>query len=517
MESIEAIARTTVKGSTLIFAGNFASTLLRAITSILIGRLVGPEGYGLYTLSLTPAALLLLASDFGISAALIKYISERGEDEGKEEVISAGLIFQSMWGLFLSIILYLYAAPLSTYVINRPEAEHLVRVTSILVISQILFNTFNCIFVGFMMFERSSYLTIFEAATKLIIALALLVLGFGVYGAVVGHSTSYLVAVLTATPLLLKYSPGLKARFKVNVFKKMLAFGIPLYLSGLLSGLLGVYRNYLFSIHVSDAEIGSFTVALNLSTAILIFTTPISTVLFPQFSMVSNDKPHLVKSLFKHSIRYTSLLILPIVAFTAFFSKDIVYLFYGSQYVTGPRYLTAISLQYLLVGLGMVTLGSFLSGLGATNVVLKSGLIGFIISIVLYPMAVRHYSVMGIIVSILIASTASTIYLLLYSIKTYSVEVGLRGTARIYASSLVSAALVWAIRMFLDFKKTYINIMVFGTAFVILYAFTLPALKAITEEDVEQLDKIFKGIEVLYFLAKVPLEIERKILRLFRH
>ncbi|MEM0057117.1 MAG: oligosaccharide flippase family protein [Candidatus Geothermarchaeota archaeon] len=513
MESIETIARTAVKGSTLIFAGNFISTLLRAITSIIIGRLVGPEGYGLYTLSLTPSSLLLLASDFGVNAALIKYTSNCKEN--KEEVVSTGLTFQSVWGLFLSLVLYLYAAPLSVYVINRPEAEHLVRVTSALIISQILFNTINCIFVGFMMFERSSYLTVLEAALKLTITFILLMLGLGVYGAIVGHVTSYLLAVLITVPLLLKCSLNLKIRLKISVLKMMLIFGIPLYLSGLLSGLLNVYRNHLFSIYISDAEIGSFTVALALSNVILVFASPISIVLFPQFSKIGGDKPYLIKSLFKSSIKYTSLLILPIVTFMIFFSRDIVYLFYGSRYVTSPQYLAIVSLQYFLVGLGMVTLGSLLSGLGDTNAILKSGLIAFTLSIISYPIAVKYYSVVGVIAVMLIASTTSVVYLLLHSIKAYGVEIDLRNTSRIYASSLISATLVWILRTFLDFKKTYINVVVFGVAFVILYAFILPIFKAINEEDVEQLDRIFKNIEALYFLLKVPLNIERRILRLF--
>ena len=76
-ESIELeVAVSSLKGSIFLFAGNLAATIIGAITSILIARLLGPDGYGLYTLVLTPASFLLLFSGFGVGAAAVKYISE---------------------------------------------------------------------------------------------------------------------------------------------------------------------------------------------------------------------------------------------------------------------------------------------------------------------------------------------------------------------------------------------------------------------------------------------------------
>ena len=87
-----------------------------------------------------------------------------------------------------------------------------------LIVAQILFSTCNSVFVGLDRMELSAAVSVVEAVVKVVLAPLLIVLGFGVVGALVGHVVSYVVAgllgVLVVYRVYREYSnPGLRFDF----------------------------------------------------------------------------------------------------------------------------------------------------------------------------------------------------------------------------------------------------------------------------------------------------------------
>ena len=69
---------------------------------------------------------------------------------------------------------------------------------------------------------------------------------------------------------------------------------------------------------------------MNFSALISVLSYPISTALFPAFSKINlKSEKEEMKSLFKYSIKYVSLLVIPASIFTMVFSRELVYLIYG--------------------------------------------------------------------------------------------------------------------------------------------------------------------------------------------
>jgi hypothetical protein len=57
-ENLAEIAEDSARGGFFLFTGNALSYAILAIGSIIIGRLLGPENFGLYSLSLVVPSLL---------------------------------------------------------------------------------------------------------------------------------------------------------------------------------------------------------------------------------------------------------------------------------------------------------------------------------------------------------------------------------------------------------------------------------------------------------------------------
>ena len=521
MESVEEIASSSIRGSVYLFLGTTASTVLSAIASILFGRLLGPGGYGLYSLSLTPPSLLLLATNFGLNVGIVKYISEyqrRGRYLTIKRLILKALLFQGLLSIFLSLIVFMYSDILSMYVINRPEAGEYVKITSLYLIGVVVLGTLNQGFIGLNRMDSVSTTMFIQALTKVFLGVGLVVLGFGIWGAVVGHSLSYIIALVIGLALIYKIVFGSFSDDNQNEYvdriglKDLIIFGFPVYIGSLSLPILGVYRNYLMSLYTSDAEIGNFMAAMNLSSALIVFVTPIVSTLFSSFSRLDRERElNIIRDLFRYSVKYSSVLVLPVALYLSLMADEVISLLYGSDYVSAPLYLVIAISPYLLIGLGHSIVVSLLNGLGETKVVLKMFLIGFFISLPLYPMLIILYGVLGILLAILVSAIASLMYSLIYIRRNFNISIQLNDTFRVYVAAFSSLLVTYVVKYMIPIGRPVIALILYGIIFLIIYMSILPTVRGITRHDISLLINSFKKLGLLGYPVVLLLKIEERL------
>ena len=135
-----------------------------------------------------------------------------------------------------------------------------------------------------------------QSLVKTGLILALVILGFGTLGAVIGFSLGVLVAGVTGVLLIyvmyraLPKPPEGKLEF-IKTTKIMLKYGLPLSIGGILGGFLTQFYSTILYIFVTDNSlIGNYSVSLNFVVLITFFATPVTTMLFPAFSKVDAKK-----------------------------------------------------------------------------------------------------------------------------------------------------------------------------------------------------------------------------------
>ncbi|MEM2960849.1 MAG: oligosaccharide flippase family protein, partial [Candidatus Bathyarchaeia archaeon] len=104
------IAKASARGSFFLFLGKASSTIIMAIASVLVARLLGPENYGLYIIAMIPSSFLITFSNFGISSALIKFCAQFHSERKNKKVVSlikTGIIFNLIFSILLVLVLLL--------------------------------------------------------------------------------------------------------------------------------------------------------------------------------------------------------------------------------------------------------------------------------------------------------------------------------------------------------------------------------------------------------------------------
>jgi O-antigen/teichoic acid export membrane protein len=514
--SLSEIVETSARGSMYLFFGYASSLIILGIGSIIVGRLLGPEGYGLFSLSLVVPSLILSLIDPGVGAATTRF-SAKFKAEGRNDLVArtlkTSLLFRFPIGVISAVFCFLLADVLAASVLNRPEIGGLIRFSTLMIIFQMLFNYLSDSFIGLDKMQGNTILLNTEALVKAILSPVLVILGFSVLGAVAGHVVSFAVGGLVGGIYFLKVYREL-GRPPDDGFwddiRKMISYGFPLYASGLIGAVLSQLQIILLAYFVANDAIGNFNVAVRLLAMAGVIIQPFSS-LFPAFSKVKRGSSEL-EGLFRLSVRYTAMLVVPVTVLIAIVSKDIVYTLYGRVYVLAPLYLSLYALTNIYAGLGSVVIPHLVNGAGETKIILYNSLVYMAVFVPLAYLLTSSYNVIGLIAAILVANTVSFSYTLWSAVKKIRVRLDLRESSRIYLASLISAAPILILSYYIQFYYRFMNLAFESAVFVFVYLSLLPIVGALKKSDLDNIGTLFGRFRIIQPIVKLIIRYESKLL-----
>lgn len=512
------VAEDSARGGFFLISGTALATVIMAIAAILIGRFLGPELYGQYTLALVVPQLLFLFTDLGINQGIIKFTASlRSRDETNRitKIIKYGLILRASTGIAIFIINYAFADFFASLFLQRPELALYIKIASISVLFQVIFTTATSSFVGLDKTEYNALTANIHAIAKAIISITLVLLGFSVAGAVIGHVASYIVAAIASISILfliIREKQSNQNNHSISDDLKTLArYGAPLYISLLLTGFIPLYQNLILAIFTTDADIGNYKAATNFIALMAILAVPITTALLPAFSKLNSSTNQKIKAFYKLANKYTAMIIIPITFLIIIFSREIVPTIYGSTYQSAPLFLTTYCLLYFLVGVGYLILPSLYNGVGETKTTLKMSLITFFVLAILSPISTKTYGVQGLIVAFLAANTAGTIYGSYIARKKFQIEFDIHTLLKIYLNSAISSIPPLLILHFAQLPRI-LNVAIGGLLYLFIYATITPLTKTVTLSELQTATHVTRKIRPLAFIAKPVLTYQQRLL-----
>jgi O-antigen/teichoic acid export membrane protein len=519
-ESFSDIVESSARGGMFLFVGYFLSLVFLSFGSIVVARLLGPEGNGLYTIVFVVPSLILGFIDPGVGAALTRFTAKfraEGRNDLAAGVIKRGFLFKFPISSISSLLCFIFSDDLATIVLRRPDIGIFIKISSLMILSQTIFNFLGESFLGLDKMEGNALILDVEALVKSILSPVLIILGFGIIGALAGHIISFMVAGLIGGILLLKFYHRLgKASGEkfISGIRGMISYGFPLYNANLLNTILAQIQILILAFFVSNADIGNFNVAVSLLTLVGVLTYPFS-ALFPAFSKVKAGS-HEHANLFKFSVKYTAILIVPVSLMVAILSKDIIFTLYGRVYNSAPFFLSLYVLTNLYAGLGSVVFSHLFNGAGETRLSFYSTLINFVVLLPFAYILTQSNGVFGLLISILISTTCSFAFSLWAAIKKIRVRIDFSSSFRVYLASFLSSIPTLLLSLYIQFYYRFIGLILYICVFLFLYFTLLPIVGAIEKSDVENIRLLFKSFRIIQPLIRPVLIYEYKLLSIFK-
>jgi len=500
MSKAAEMAKVSVKGGFHLLWGIVASTVISSVGTIIIGNLLGDAKYGLYTIALVAPNLISNFRDWGINSAMIKYSAQYTAEEKCDKIRSifaAGIIFEVVLGLLLTVVGFALSGFLAA-LYNNAELEPLFQIASSVILTGAFLSTAQSAFIGIERMELNSITLICQSIIKTILILALVIVGLGPLGAILGYSIAYLMAGLTGVFLMwtlyrkMPKPASNKLEIKASI-KTMFNYGLPLSIATIISGFQTQFYNFLLPIYVSADLIGNYGIASTFAVLITFFATPITTILFPAFSKLDAKKDReTLKNVFQFSIKYASLLVVPASAVVMVLATPGIGVLFPS-YKDAPLFLALLAIAYLFTAAGNLSIGNFLNGQGQTRFNLKlnviTSVIGFPLSIVL----ISQFGIIGLIITTITAGIPSLIISLFWLRKHYGVTVDWSASARIVLSTSVAAAITYVLIAQLAFSN-WVALIVGATVFLCVFVFAILLTRAINRTDIKSLRDMLGGL-----------------------
>jgi lipopolysaccharide exporter len=327
----------TLRGMAWAYGAYGGGRVLVVVSTAILARLLTPRDFGVVALALVATTFLEAIKDMGLSQALIVASPE-------EEAARAQTVFS--WSVVLGIVLALLTAALSPLIasfFHQRQLTWLLPVLGLTFILNALGATHYSLTRKHLNYRVRTVSEIVEVGVRGILAIALALAGFGAWSLVIGYVVGS-ASGTTALWLLVDFRPRLQ--LTRTHLRDLLSFGATLTVIDTTAIIL--YNiDYLFIGRVLGAtSLGLYTIGFRIpEIAILNISHVAADVLFPAYSAM--DRTRLREGYLK-SLRYMSMLTVPLAAGLAVLARPLVLVMFGHQW-TGSIPVTRVIAGYTLL------------------------------------------------------------------------------------------------------------------------------------------------------------------------
>ncbi len=514
--------------------GNLISKLLAIINSIIIIRLLTVQEYGLWKVASIIPNILLIVGELGLNNATIHFITRMkkgGDFKGIKDVIRINILVKFIISIVFMIIIDLNAKllALEIFFIDDPRLITLIIISSFGIFTSILCEATFPILVGYEYMKSVRLGMILRIFLRILISLAIIVIGFALYGPMIGFVLCNFITLIYNFIIIKKrinLNDSKNSNTGLSVLSKMIKYSYPLTISSIILGLQVPIYEIIITIVSGPVDVGYFEVAIIISGVMLILTHSISISFFQNFSKykweIQEEKKMLVNN-FKFSLKMSSFMIFPLTYFLIFFSKEILPLIFGNEYLPASLYISLFLITFFFVPFGSLSIPAFLKGQKQTKRSLLIDLINFISSLGFGLIFLYFIGSIGFIVGLIFGLLISTSAGILLVLRKYEkiLLTDLANQLKIFLIATFSAIFSYiyysVIINIIPIRILIIDLIVLFSSLVTNYVLFLSLtaiFSLITLEDLDSLENSFKKIILINKLLALLSVFLKKVMKL---
>lgn len=325
-----------VNGAIWKIIEQFSSKGVSVIVSIVLGRLLMPEDYGIIALTAIFTNLSDVLIDGGFATALIR--KEKVDDTD----YACAFTISSVIAAVLYVLLF-FAAPYVSAYYAEPKLTAVLRVIGLTFFIQAFSSTRNATVNRNMQFKLLCNCNIVASLVSGIAGIAAAYFGLGVWALVLQRLMQQ--TVLTVL-LFIKVQWHFRWHLDVARAREMMKFSLGVVGSSLINYLGGNLYNAIIGKRYSVTELGYCDKGAQLPTQLSLYTFgAMSGVLLPTISSCQTDLER-VKSIIRKVTNMTAFLILPLMVGLASVSKEVIVLLFSDRWLPSVPFMQWSCLYY---------------------------------------------------------------------------------------------------------------------------------------------------------------------------
>jgi len=405
------------KNSLITFVTEIAFFVLGLLSLIIITRVLGPEGKGIYSLIILVPALLINFGSLGIGGANVYFVGSKKYKV--QDIVSNSFFLAVFWGaaLILAFWALLQFDFFKSFIHFDESYSFYLWIVVFSIPVSLVYSFFQNIIRGNGDIVNYNKIRLLEGSLAFLgVFVLLLLLKGGIFGAVSSYIISILGAAFLTIILVGKIS---KIRLSLNkaLLKDSVVYGTKVYIANALSFLN--YRLDIFLIafllqpSAAVAAVGFYSVAVAIAEKMFIVPGTFSTVLFPKISSAESSDAN---SFTPKVVRHTFFIMIVLSLFLFFTSRFLILFFFGSAFLPAVAPLLALLPGIIAFGVGGV-LAADLGGRGKPEIAVYSSFSCLVINIILNIILIPYLGILGAAIASSISYWVDTLVVLIAFLK----------------------------------------------------------------------------------------------------
>ncbi|MBS4026006.1 MAG: stage V sporulation protein B [Clostridia bacterium] len=413
-----------IMGALILVIAGFINRIIGFAYRVIVVRIVGAEGIGLYEMVFPVYIMILVLATAGIPLAISKLVSARiakNDPAGAYKIFKIALLFLFISGLLFSLALYFILPFLMKIAFTDPRVEIIFQtmIPAIFFIS--VSSAFRGYFQGLQQMMPTALTQTVEQVTRVIIGLYFAQyllphgLEYGVTGLAIGMVLGELMGLVAILVIFFKKRKKVPLSSKsslsgLNILTDIFSLSIPITLTRTfatiilaLEAIILPQRLMATGITLSETTsiYGQYSgMALPLLVLPTIITISLAVTLVPAISEAAAQKNYFViSSRINKSIQLTILVGIPSSIVFYFWGPELTLLLFNN--IDAGYILKTLAIGSIFLYLQQTTSG-ILQGLGEVKAILRNSVIGGLIRLggIYYLAAIPGYGITGALLAV---------------------------------------------------------------------------------------------------------------------
>ena len=371
-------------------AAQVFNLVLGTLVSIIVARMLGPAGRGIYALVLLLYLLIVSFINLGIGPATIYYVAR--EEFSRQEIVGNNILLSLGIGVF-GVAVGLAVIFFWGKVFFPNVATHYLIGVLFFVPLHLFFSYLVYVLLGSQRIVTYNYV-LMARPLSLFTLTVLLLWGAkaGIAGALMAELFTWMILDVLVFWVVKTTVGGVVFRPNFRYIKKAIGYGIRAHLSNVLTFLTYRLDTFLVNSYLDASQVGLYAVAVGLAERVWMISRSASTVLFPRIAAtVREEQRKNLTPLVARTVLWASILAVVVLGGAAHW---LILLFYSDAFLPATKALQSLLLGIVTLGASRV-LANDISGRGMPQLNLYRSIITLTINIGLNLVWIPRYGIVG--------------------------------------------------------------------------------------------------------------------------
>lgn len=371
-----------------LMASQILTSILAFFWTIITIRYLGVSNNGIFGNAVSFANLFVIIADFGMTTYITRAIST---DYDLEESYIGNAIT-------IKIILSFVYLALTFIIVNLLGWNNRIGFIIFLFAFESVIKSFcNLFYTSFQAHEKIKYQAISNIILNVLTFIFIILVtftSFGLFGIAIAYILANIITLIYTYLALKRYFTSPKLLFDKNLSKKLIIAGIPFALTSLFYTIYYSIDMVMLTKFIGVYPTGLYNASYKLINVLTLFYTIYSAVVFPVMSKLFKNDRNLLTLSFNKSVKYLSLITIPLAVATLFYASDVIFLFCGNEFIKADDVLKILiwTVCFLFInGAASLVLNASHKEFSVTKIYSIAAIFNVVLNFILIP----HYSVYG--------------------------------------------------------------------------------------------------------------------------